>query len=43
MLNTLINEKSLDKEWVELILNALKIGISTDEIRDFFNKHSRPE
>jgi DNA-binding transcriptional regulator YhcF (GntR family) len=36
-------EKSLDKEWEELILSALEIGITIEEIRDFFNKFSRPE
>jgi DNA-binding transcriptional MerR regulator len=44
MLNSLINDKDLDldKEWEELILHALDLGISISEIRDFFNKHSRP-
>ncbi|MGM0836106.1 MAG: anti-repressor SinI family protein [Bacillota bacterium] len=27
--------ENLDKEWVELIGDALDMGISTDEIRDF--------
>ena len=35
-------EKSLDKEWEELILEALKIGISVEEIKEFFNQYSRP-
>ncbi|WP_226667728.1 anti-repressor SinI family protein [Metabacillus litoralis] len=31
----------LDQEWVELILEALEVGISVDEIQDFF-KNKRP-
>ncbi|MDQ0201888.1 anti-repressor SinI family protein [Neobacillus ginsengisoli] len=38
MVPTLIDEKELDTEWAELILEALKTGISVDEIRDFFNQ-----
>lgn len=26
---------SLDQEWVELILKAIHLGISTDEVRDW--------
>lgn len=26
---------TLDKEWVALIKNALEVGISVDEIKDF--------
>ncbi|WP_082693077.1 anti-repressor SinI family protein [Bacillus sp. FJAT-29814] len=29
----------LDEEWVALILEALKSGISADEIREFLNTH----
>jgi hypothetical protein len=32
------SEKELDNEWVELIREALELGISVDEIRDFLNK-----
>ena len=32
----------LDKEWEELILEALKIGVSVEEIKEFFNQYSRP-
>ncbi|MEH7180530.1 anti-repressor SinI family protein [Neobacillus vireti] len=28
-------ERELDKEWLELILEAKNLGISVDEIRDF--------
>lgn len=31
----------LDKEWVELILMALNLGLHKDEIRDFINKNSK--
>ena len=34
----LTSEKELDKEWVELIKEALELGISIEEIKDFFNK-----
>ncbi|WP_084822104.1 anti-repressor SinI family protein [Bacillus sp. SA1-12] len=35
-----IKENSLDEEWVDLILYARELGISVEEIREFFNKHS---
>nr|WP_263325109.1 anti-repressor SinI family protein [Neobacillus sp. Marseille-Q6967] len=41
-MTVLASEKELDKEWVELIKNALEIGIPVDEIRDFLNDPSRP-
>ncbi|WP_110937856.1 anti-repressor SinI family protein [Salipaludibacillus neizhouensis] len=41
-MNRQLSIKDLDKEWVELILQALEIGISTEEIRIFFNQSSRP-
>lgn len=31
---------SLDQEWVDLILAALDMGISVQEIKDFFQKKS---
>ena len=31
----------LDQEWVELILEALEVGISVDEIKDFFENKNR--
>ena len=44
MLSTISStEKVLDKEWAALILYALEIGISIEEIKGFFNKQSRPE
>ena len=38
-----ISEKTMDKEWVEMILLAREMGLSIDEIRDFFKKCPRPE
>jgi hypothetical protein len=35
---TLDSEKELNKEWVELIKEALELGISIEEIRNFLNK-----
>jgi hypothetical protein len=32
------SEKELDKEWVELIKEAIELGISIEEIRNFLNK-----
>ncbi|MGM7722137.1 DNA-binding anti-repressor SinI [Metabacillus sp. Hm71] len=43
MLIELIKEKGLDKDWTELFLHALEIGISVDEIIEFFNQESRPK
>jgi DNA-binding transcriptional MerR regulator len=34
------SEKELDKEWVDLILEALNLGISDDEIREFLKQSS---
>jgi DNA-binding transcriptional MerR regulator len=36
-------EKTLDKEWEKLILSALEIGITIEEIRDFFDKFPSPK
>ncbi|MGE8204409.1 anti-repressor SinI family protein [Heyndrickxia sp. NPDC080065] len=33
-----VNEKNLDQDWVDLILAALDMGISVQEIKDFFQK-----
>ncbi|QNF29902.1 MULTISPECIES: anti-repressor SinI family protein [Metabacillus] len=43
MLSSLVDENRLDKEWAELILYALELGLSPDEIREFLNKSTRPE
>jgi DNA-binding transcriptional MerR regulator len=40
MLTTLIDEKELDKEWLELILEARNLGITVDEIKDFLKDPS---
>ncbi|MGD6990891.1 anti-repressor SinI family protein [Sutcliffiella horikoshii] len=31
--------ENLDKEWVDLIINALEMGISSAEIRDFLHNY----
>ncbi len=31
--------ENLDKEWVDLITNALEMGISSAEIRDFLHNY----
>ena len=31
-------EEGVDKEWVELILTAKKMGITSDEIRNFLKQ-----
>jgi hypothetical protein len=32
------NDEELDNEWVQLILEALEVGISVEEIKEFFSK-----
>lgn len=41
-MDKLVSNKDLDKEWIELILQALEIGLSIEEIRNFINQSSRP-
>lgn len=38
---TSFDKKELDKEWVELILIALNLGIHEDEIRNFINGNTK--
>ena len=38
ILVVLASEEQLDEEWVELIKEALELGISIEEIRNFLNK-----
>jgi len=38
ILSALTIEKDIDTEWLELINEAKKIGLSIDEIRDFLNR-----
>lgn len=40
---TFLGEKELDKEWVELIKEALDLGISADDIRNFLKTSIMPE
>jgi hypothetical protein len=34
--------KILDREWVEMILEALEVGISVEEIKEFLVKKGSP-
>jgi hypothetical protein len=38
---TVNSTENLDKEWIELIENALEMGISSAEIRDFLHNHEQ--
>jgi DNA-binding transcriptional MerR regulator len=40
MLPTLVDEKEVDKEWLELILEARNLGFTVDEIKDFLKDPS---
>jgi DNA-binding transcriptional MerR regulator len=40
MLTNLLDEKEVDKEWLELILEARSIGMTVDEIKDFLTNPS---
>lgn len=40
MLTTLLDENEVDKEWLELILEARNLGITVDEIKDFLKDPS---
>lgn len=40
MLTTLLDEKEVDEEWLELILEARNLGITVDEIKDFLKDPS---
>ncbi len=42
-MTVLVSEKELDKEWVELIRKAQKMGLSIKEIRDFLKNSSGPQ
>jgi DNA-binding transcriptional MerR regulator len=39
MLQSTISKYKLDEEWVELILHALEIGITAEEIHNFLSDH----
>ncbi|MEK4298175.1 anti-repressor SinI family protein [Oceanobacillus sp. FSL W8-0428] len=38
-MNNEVAREKLDKEWVELIKEALKMGIAMEEIRQFLKKN----
>lgn len=37
--NTSTKNDTLDHEWIDLILEAMEIGLSIQEIKDFLNIH----
>lgn len=42
MLTSVANEEELDKEWINLIVQAINLGISVEEIRNFLSNPTRP-
>ncbi|MGM7722827.1 hypothetical protein [Metabacillus sp. Hm71] len=43
MLRALIDEKGLDKDWIYILIHALELGVTVDEIIEFFNQEPRPK
>lgn len=41
MLTAVLDEKELDNEWLNLIMEARNLEISVDEIRDFLQQSSK--
>lgn len=41
MIDQIVSKPPLDQEWVELILLAKTMGYTPEEIREFFQKHSK--
>lgn len=39
----MLTKEKLDKEWVQLISKARKMGLSTDEIRVFLQQSQPPD
>jgi DNA-binding transcriptional MerR regulator len=39
----LANKQTLDQEWVDLILAALDMGMTVQEIKEFFSRQSSKE
>jgi DNA-binding transcriptional MerR regulator len=35
-----VNKKELDQEWIDLILAALDLGMTVQEIKDYFSKQT---
>ena len=42
IINRITKESHLDREWVEMILEALEVGISVEEIKEFLVKKGSP-
>ncbi|HZH62369.1 MAG TPA: anti-repressor SinI family protein [Metabacillus sp.] len=40
IIKKITHDGQLDQEWVELILEALELGISVEEIKDFLTQKS---
>ncbi|WP_078432615.1 anti-repressor SinI family protein [Metabacillus halosaccharovorans] len=40
IIGEITHDGQLDQEWVELILEALELGISVEEIKEFLSKKS---
>lgn len=38
-MTAIVDEKELDKEWFDLIMEARELGISFEEVKDFFNEN----
>lgn len=42
-MSVLINEKVLDKEWIELIIEARNLGIPIEKIKEFLENTPGPK
>ncbi|MDQ0224928.1 anti-repressor SinI family protein [Metabacillus niabensis] len=42
LIDKIKKDGQLDREWVEMILEALELGISIEEIKEFFSKAEHP-
>lgn len=42
IIEKITHDGQLDQEWVELILEALELGISVEEIKNFLTKSQMP-
>ena len=40
--NQVISKKELDQEWLDLVAEAKKAGLTISEIRDFLNRETIP-
>ncbi|WP_232329052.1 MULTISPECIES: anti-repressor SinI family protein [Metabacillus] len=42
IIDRITKESHLDREWVEMILEALEVGISVEEIKEFLVEKGSP-